>query len=508
MSMADTGLKEPGVAAEQLAMEKQDEALQYLEGHNVDSAAVDAVDLKKLRTKVDWNIVPLMFMCYWLQFIDKVIINYAAVMGMTKELKLVGNDFTNASTSFFIAYLVFEAPNTLLLQKVPAGKWLGFNVFLWGVVVAGTAGVKNYATLVVARVFLGIFEATIGPSLMIICSQYYTKSEQAPRFSFWYLGLGVAQITGGLISFGFQHVDANAPLSGWRIMFIVLGIFTALVGVVVYFFIPDTPMKARFLSEVEKVALLRHISVNKTGIWNEKFEMKHIFESVLDVQVWLLTLMVVLQSVSSGVVTTYSSTLIRNMGFTGEQSALLNMPGGVVSIFFTILVGVGIRKLDHRWAWVFMCSIPGIIGGGLMSFLPNSNKAGLLIGVYLVNAIVAPLPVIYHWTAANCAGYTKRSFCSALVAGSFSIGNIIGPQTFQARDAPQYRPAKIAVLATQAGAAVLAVVLYAYYVWENKRRDARAAAEPEAIDSSSETFNSEAWSGLTDKENCSFRYVY
>jgi hypothetical protein len=76
MSMADTGLKEAGVVAQQLPSEKQDEALQYLEGHhNVDSAEVDAVDLKKLRTKVDWNIVPLMFLCYMLQFIDKVIIN-------------------------------------------------------------------------------------------------------------------------------------------------------------------------------------------------------------------------------------------------------------------------------------------------------------------------------------------------------------------------------------------------------------------------------------------------
>lgn len=120
-----------------------------------------------------------------------------------------------------------------------------------------------------------------------------------------------------------------------------------------------------------------------------------------------------------------------------------------------------------------------------MSFLPNWDKAGLLIGVYLVNAIVAPLPVIYQWTAANCAGYTKRAFASALVAGSFSVGNIIGPQTFQVRDAPDYRPAKIAVLATQAAAAVLSVVLFGYYVWENKRRDARNNAQPTSDDASS-----------------------
>jgi len=79
----------------------------------------------------------------------------------------------------------------------------------------------------VARVFVGLFEDTIGPSLMLIISQYYTKKEQAPRFSFWYLGLGVAQIIGGLISYGFQHIY-HTSISGWCIMFIVLGIVTSI----------------------------------------------------------------------------------------------------------------------------------------------------------------------------------------------------------------------------------------------------------------------------------------
>lgn len=68
----------------------------------------------------------------------------------------------------------------------------------WGIAAAAAAGAKDYTTLLVARIFLGIFEATVGPSLMLISSQYYTKSEQAPRFTFWFLGLGVAQIIGGI----------------------------------------------------------------------------------------------------------------------------------------------------------------------------------------------------------------------------------------------------------------------------------------------------------------------
>lgn len=63
-------------------------------------------------------------------------------------------------------------------------------------------------------------------------------------------------------------------------------------------------------------------------------------------------------SVSSGVVTTYSSTLIRNLGYTPKKAALMNMPSGVVSIFFTLMVGFGIRFKSHRWAWIIVCIIP------------------------------------------------------------------------------------------------------------------------------------------------------
>lgn len=109
-----------------------------------------------------------------------------------------------------------------------------------------------------------------------------------------------------------------------------------------------------------------------------------------------------------------------------------------------------------------------------MSFLPASNKAGLLAGIYLVNSIVPVLLLVFNWLSSNIAGHTKRSIATSLIAGAFSIGSIIGPQTFQARDAPNYYPAKIAVLATQAGAALFAVFLRLYYGWQNSLKEKRS----------------------------------
>lgn len=132
---------------------------------------------------------------------------------------------------------------------------------------------------------------------MLLSSQYYTRSEQAPRFTVWYVGLGVAQILGGIISFAFQHVH-HAALEGWRIMFLVLGLITAVVGAMTFFFLPDTPVKASWLSDNEKVALLQHVSENQTGVWSTTLNLSQIWEAICDAQLWLLTVITMLVRVT------------------------------------------------------------------------------------------------------------------------------------------------------------------------------------------------------------------
>lgn len=182
-----------------------------------------------------------------------------------------------------------------MLQYVPVAKWLGANVVLWGIATACTAAAHDYHSLLAARIFLGIFEAAIAPSLMLISSQWYTKSKAAPRFSIWYAGLGLGQIVGGIVSYAFQQVK-HASLSGWKIMFIVLGLVTVVIGFLTLLLLPDTPMKARFLSEPEKVMLLRHVAVNQTGIHNKQFKPRQLLEILLDLQIWLMLLLTILVS--------------------------------------------------------------------------------------------------------------------------------------------------------------------------------------------------------------------
>lgn len=77
-------------------------------------------------------------------------------------------------------------------------------------------------------------------------------------------------------------------------MFVVLGLVTIVIGVITILILPDSPMQARFLSEAEKVALLKHVSVNQTGISQKKYKPKQAIEILLDMQLWLMTLVTIL----------------------------------------------------------------------------------------------------------------------------------------------------------------------------------------------------------------------
>ncbi|KAI1841062.1 hypothetical protein JX266_012720 [Neoarthrinium moseri] len=421
-------------------------------------------------------------------------------MGLEAQLHLVGDNYSNASSAFFIAVLLFSLPNMVLLNRLPVANCLAVNLLGWGLCTACHASLSNYAGLVTLRVLSGAFESGIPPALMLLSSQYFTYQEQAPRFACWYTGLGNGQILGALISFGFQHMAPTAALSSWKTMFLVLGLVTAAVGIFVLFFVPNSPMKAKFLSDVEKVTLLQHIKVNQTGIDSRRVHPGQIVEGLLDPACWGIFLLVALQSSGSGVVTAYSATILTSFGYTPKQAALLNIPSGAVNIICVLCYSFIVRYYGYRWLVNAGAGVVGVTAAALMCFLPNSNRSGLLAGLYLINVLPGATTIAFQWLTCNTAGHTKRTYATAGLNAAFAIGNIIGPLTFRAQDAPNFRPAKLALVILWSISVAVAVLCRFYYVAMNQRRDTLAEAEGEkvAID--------KAYAGLTDKENLSFRY--
>jgi hypothetical protein len=146
---------------------------------------------------------------------------------------------------------------------------------------------------------------------------------------------------------------------------------------------------------------------------------------------------------------------------------------------------------------IFWSLLGGILGGSLLAFLPATSK-GALAGNYITHVVGAFLPCSYSFASANTAGHTKKVTMNAILLMSFCLGNILGPLTFRDEDAPSYTPAKITIVAVDLVAVLATVVLWLYYIWQNKRRAKMETEHKTDVE----------FADQTDLENKEFRYKY
>ncbi|KAI0431068.1 putative allantoate permease [Xylaria sp. FL1042] len=467
------------------------------------------VDDRALYRKIDVHVIALLFASYLIQILDKTLLNYANIMGLQEDLGLHGQQFSWLTTAFFIAYTVAEFPHGWLLQKFLPATVLGMNVLVWGILVTTMAACHDFVSLLVVRILLGAFEAVIIPALILITSQWYTKRESTLRYGLWHCGSGTGQIIGGLISFAGQYRSRTASLSGWRIMFIAVGLFNIILALLILFLLPKTLDTASWLSEAEKTRIREKLTLDQAGTGKKVFRKTGLIEALaFDLQVWILFFMTVLIVIPVGAIMTFSAALIRGFGYDTKSAALLIIPCGVVSIIATLGCTYAILIDFPRCFGIIAAMASTFIGAGLMSFY-HGGKGGVLAGIYLLNFIVAPVALLYALAGVNTRGYTKKVTTNATIMVGYGIGNIISPQTFLSREAPGFITAKITIFAASGAVIVLAAMLWLLYGWRNRQRIKERQAELDAFHS--RRINILAFEGReeeTDMQNKAFVYVY
>lgn len=220
-----------------------------------------------------------------------------------------------------------------------------------------------------------------------------------------------------------------------------------------------------------------------------------------DKQTWILFFITVLTMITNGAVSNFSSIIIATFGFDNRKVTIIQMPSGAVSIIATIVCSYLAGYIGQRSYIMGAVCVPSILGAILLLALDNNRRVGRLFGVYLLNSAPAILPMIYNWNAVNTSGHTKRVARNALTMVGFCIGNLIGPQMFRVRDAPNYTPAKVALIVQLGIAIILCLVLRYIVIRENKARDSRQ------IDNA-DGYRDALHLDITDIENENYRYEY
>lgn len=479
-----------------------DEALKVLQGAGGEPIILTPEEEKRLLRKIDWHMMPLLCLVYGLNYLDKTTLSYASIMGLKTDINLIGQDYSWLGSAFYFGYLVWEWPTNLLLQRLPLAKWSAANVIMWGLILACMAGTNNFATAMTVRFFLGVFEAAVSPGFALFTSQWYTIHEQGSRTGIWFSFNGWGQILGGFVAYGIAVGTKAHPVAvkSWQLLFLVIGLFTSAIGVIFLFVMPDSQLNARFLTPHERVLAVERIRGNQQGVGNKHFKMYQFKEALTDPMIWGLAFYSLVGNIPNGGITNYFSQLIVSFGFTPEQSLLLGTPGGAIEIIALVLCGWLGDKYRNRLLIGTSGLLLSILGILLIAFLPKSMPIGRLIGFYFTQAAPTAFVALLSLISTNVAGWTKKTTVGAIYFIAYCVGNIVGPQAFQDKDKPDYRPAQITIIVCWCLGLIDMLFIYFWCRRENARKAAIRAEPGYSRVEGQEFFD------LTDRENPEFIY--
>ncbi|KAB8071867.1 major facilitator superfamily domain-containing protein [Aspergillus leporis] len=462
-------------------------------------------EAKKVLRKIDLRLMPLLFLIYLLQYLDKNSLNFSSVYGLKEGTHLKGQNYSWLGSIFYFGYLIAQWPAGLALQKLPIGKFLSATTLIWGGLLMTTPACYNFAGIAINRFLLGVTEAVVNPGFVLMMSIWYTSDEQPLRLETYYCTNGIATMFGGLLGYAIGHITTGLPR--WMYVFLIFGAVSIAIGIASFLFLPDLPSTAKFLTERERAIAVDRVSINQQGVKNHHFKWYQFWQAAKDPKTWLLFIMAVGAQVPNSALTSFTSIIVKSFGFDTLGTQYLQIPGGAVQ-FVTLLFGGVIAtrwsgKFHSRFACMIFANLVCIIGSGLLVGLPGSNKWGRLVALWLCYFQGLGFSMSLTVVSSNIAGYTKKQVTGALLFTGYCVGNIIGPQTFKSSEAPGYHSAYIAMLVGYAVKLTSITALYLYMYFENKKRDREAVhADGEESDGVEKGMLDQ-----TEVDNKAFRYV-
>lgn len=459
---------------------------------------------RRLRWKLDLLLVPLLWFNITLGAMDKVTTATAALYTFRQDTGLTGDRYSWVGSAFYFGYLFWCLPSGSLLQRYPLAKLLCVVQLIWGAILIATGFANNFAGLMVLRVLLGALEAPIVPGNFLILGMWYTRSEQPLRTGLMYTGLSVCFT--GPIGWGIGFLQGEHQ---WRAMFWITGGITIVWALVIGMFLPDSPVKAKFIGHREKAIAIERLRSDQTGIENKKFNRQQMIETFKDPKTWLMCLFHLTISIPNGGLTNFAPLVIQGLGYTSQRSTLLMMPTGIVQTVASYLCNGGvflclkyIPKYQFRTAWILFGILVGLISTIFLYTLPLNDFSSRLAALYMSYFYLGPYIVALGLNTANTAGHTKKVTTNALVFISYCVSNIVAPQFFLSRQAPVYTLGIAVILGSYVLSAFFILMYAAYCIYENRRRDKVDAALGERVHVDTD------FKDLTDKENIHFRYVW
>ncbi|KAI0852649.1 MFS transporter [Daldinia vernicosa] len=435
-------------------------------GGNIDSDVAE----KRLVRKLDLYILPVPWFMLFFNFLDRSTIVNGKLDGLDKQLHMKGYQYNTCVAIFSVGYIAGQVPSNIIINRVRPSYFMAGFMTAWSITTLCTFLVRDYKTMLVARLVLGIVESPFLPGMLYMLSIFYTRKEIATRISIFHTGQMAASAFSGLIAAPiFTKLGGVCGLAGWQWLYIIQGSFSTVVAIVGFFFLPDSPLKHRWLTPEERQ--LAHDRIIKDT--TEKREgttsvMKGFKEAVLDYRTWLLCLAYNFDISSHGF-RSFLPTVVKNLGLDRTMALVLTCPPYIIGALVSIIVSWSSGRFDERTWHITLSNAVGIIGYAIS--MATLNTAARYAGIMLfVGASYGMNNIILGW-ASSILGQSdeKRAVAIAMCTMSGDIGSVYTPYLWPDSDAPQFIKAMSASIGFSTGVIICAWLLRTMLMRTNKR---------------------------------------
>jgi MFS family permease len=213
--------------------------------------AFDGADQVRTVKRVMRRIIPFIFVCYVVSYLDRINVGFAALQ-MNRDLGLSPLQFGWGAGLFFIGYFLCEIPSNLIMQRVGARRWIARILITWGLVSTLTCLVRGPTSFGIARFFLGMCEAGFTPGIYLFFTFWFPRAWRGRATAAFLVGIPVANIVGSPISGALLTLDGLGGLHGWQWLLILEGVPACVLGIACLFVLSDGPDQAPWLPDREK----------------------------------------------------------------------------------------------------------------------------------------------------------------------------------------------------------------------------------------------------------------
>ena len=371
------------------------------------------------------RLVPFIFLCYVVAYIDRVNIGFAT-NELQRDLGLSDAAYGLGGGLFFLGYCLFEIPSNLILERVGARIWIARIMICWGLVSMATMFVVGQWSFYAMRVILGITEAGFFPGMVLYLTYWVPSAERAQTGALFMTAAPVAVLIGAPVSEALLGLDGYLGLAGWQWLFLVEGLPAVVLGVVALVFLTDRPEEAQWLPPAERAwlsAVMAHERSQRVAHHHGMSDLR----VLMDGRVLLVCFIYFLNTLVTYGVFLWLPRILRDAsGYRGWKLSLVTAVPFAVALVGMVLIGRHSDRTGERKGHVAACAVTGAIGlllaAGFHTSVPLIVFSFALsqLGQRSVQGVFWAIPPMFLGGTAAAAGI-------ALINSVGNLGGFFGP---------------------------------------------------------------------------------